>query len=59
MMVIRPIHQDDLKSLYRLAEKTGIGFTSLIADEGILQQKIDRGNEQDFFYRCLGPVFFR
>ncbi|MFT4575089.1 MAG: arginine N-succinyltransferase, partial [Marinomonas primoryensis] len=26
MMVIRPICQNDLKSLYRLAEKTGIGF---------------------------------
>lgn len=42
MMVIRPIHQDDLKSLYRLAEKTGIGFTSLIADEESLQRKIDK-----------------
>lgn len=41
MMVIRPICQKDLKSLYRLAEKTGIGFTSLVADEDVLQTKID------------------
>ena len=41
MMVIRPINQNDLKSLYRLAEQTGIGFTSLVADEAILQKKID------------------
>ncbi len=41
MMVIRPIQQSDLDSLYRLAEKTGIGFTSLVADTDILQAKID------------------
>lgn len=41
MMVIRPIRQEDLASLYRLAEKTGVGFTSLVADETILQRKID------------------
>lgn len=41
MMVIRPICQDDFKSLYRLAKKTGVGFTSLVADEAILQRKID------------------
>ena len=41
MMVIRPIQQGDLESLYRLAEKTGIGFTSLVADTDILQAKID------------------
>jgi len=41
MMVIRPINQNDLKSLYRLAGKTGVGFTSLVADDAILQKKID------------------
>lgn len=41
MMVIRPINQHDLKSLYRLAAQTGIGFTSLVADEAILQKKVD------------------
>lgn len=45
MMVIRPIRQDDLKSLYRLAEKTGVGFTSLVADEEILQRKINKATE--------------
>lgn len=41
MMVIRPIRQEDFASLYRLAEKTGVGFTSLVADEAILQNKIN------------------
>ncbi|MBJ7538982.1 arginine N-succinyltransferase [Marinomonas transparens] len=41
MMVIRPIRQSDLKALYRLAEKTGVGFTSLIPNEAILQKKVD------------------
>lgn len=42
MMVIRPIREGDLKSLYRLTELTGIGFTSLVTDETMLQKKIDR-----------------
>ncbi|TPE48222.1 arginine N-succinyltransferase [Maribrevibacterium harenarium] len=41
MMVIRPITQNDLAALYRLAAKTGVGFTSLVADEPILQRKIE------------------
>lgn len=41
MMVIRPICQNDLTSLCRLAEKTGVGFTSLVNDETRLQKKID------------------
>ncbi|TDO97999.1 arginine N-succinyltransferase [Marinomonas balearica] len=41
MMVIRPIQIDDMTSLYRLAEQTGVGFTSLIPDEVILQRKIE------------------
>ncbi len=41
MMVIRPICQNDLESLCRLADKTGIGFTSLVADEAILKKKIE------------------
>lgn len=45
MMVIRPIQQTDLDSLYQLADKTGVGFTSLIADMDILQAKIDRATE--------------
>ncbi|SBS25666.1 Arginine N-succinyltransferase [Marinomonas aquimarina] len=40
MMVIRSIRQDDLKELYRLAALTGVGFTSLVADEDILTRKI-------------------
>ena len=40
MMVIRPIQKDDLAELYHLAELTGVGFTSLVADESILSRKI-------------------
>ncbi|RDL44121.1 arginine N-succinyltransferase [Marinomonas piezotolerans] len=40
MMVIRPIREDDLADLYRLAEQTGVGFTSLVADNKILKNKI-------------------
>ncbi|WCN14650.1 arginine N-succinyltransferase [Marinomonas mediterranea] len=45
MMVIRPIQKDDMPSLYRLAEQTGVGFTSLIADEAILERKINASLE--------------
>lgn len=41
MMVIRPIKKTELSSLYQLAEKTGVGFTSLVPDKTILQNKID------------------
>ncbi len=41
MMVIRPIHQNDLAALHRLAEKTGTGFTSLTPNEKSLKAKID------------------
>lgn len=41
MMVIRPIQQNDLEALYQLADKTGVGFTSLVPDYDILQAKID------------------
>lgn len=41
MMIIRPIQKDELEALYKLAEKTGVGFTSLIPDNKILTRKID------------------
>ncbi|WP_067217044.1 arginine N-succinyltransferase [Marinomonas gallaica] len=41
MMVIRTIKPDDLEELYRLAALTGVGFTSLVADEDVLKRKID------------------
>ncbi|WP_191602279.1 arginine N-succinyltransferase [Marinomonas algicola] len=41
MMIIRPIQKDELEALYKLAEKTGVGFTSLIPDNSILTKKID------------------
>ena len=42
MMVIRPIQPGDLQQLYRLTELTGIGFTSLVTDEAMLEKKIAR-----------------
>ncbi|TBR42844.1 arginine N-succinyltransferase [Marinomonas agarivorans] len=42
MMVIRPIQKNELETLYTLAEKTGVGFTSLTPDRAILQNKIDQ-----------------
>lgn len=42
MMLIRPIQTNELETLYLLAEKTGVGFTSLVPDRSILQNKIDQ-----------------
>lgn len=41
MMVIRTIQPGDLEELYRLAALTGVGFTSLVADEEMLKRKIE------------------
>ncbi|MCZ2721429.1 arginine N-succinyltransferase [Marinomonas sp. 15G1-11] len=41
MMIVRPIQKDELESLHKLAEKTGVGFTSLIPDNKILSKKIE------------------
>ncbi len=51
MMVIRPIAKTELESLYQLAEKTGVGFTSLVPDKNTLQEKIDLSLES--FQRSL------
>ncbi len=40
MMIIRPIQEHEIEQLYKLAEKTGVGFTSLIPNHEILEQKI-------------------
>lgn len=40
MMVIRTIQPNDLDELYRLADLTGVGFTSLVADKEMLKRKI-------------------
>ena len=42
MLVIRPIEERDLPALYDLAKITGVGFTSLPANEAILADKIAR-----------------
>ena len=41
MMVIRPIAANDLAALFKLASKTGIGLTTLPANEELLQKRID------------------
>ncbi|MCB6184824.1 arginine N-succinyltransferase [Leeia sp. TBRC 13508] len=42
MMIVRPIRNDDLASLMALAEKTGVGVTSLPRNEQRLAARIDR-----------------
>ena len=41
-MIIRSIKKEDFDAVLQLAKKTGVGFTSLIADENFIQKKIDR-----------------
>jgi len=44
MLIVRPIEERDLAALYELAKITGVGFTSLPANEAILAEKIARSN---------------
>lgn len=47
MKIVRPIQQDDYSSLHDIAIESGIGFTSLPVNEGLLRSKIER-SEQSF-----------
>lgn len=40
MLVIRPIRESDYSALYRIAQESGIGFTSLPVNEALLKKKI-------------------
>ncbi|WP_372987110.1 arginine N-succinyltransferase [Marinobacter sp.] len=40
-MIIRPVAETDLDTLYRIAEESGPGFTSLMPDRDALARKID------------------
>ncbi|MBE0485923.1 arginine N-succinyltransferase [Marinobacter sp.] len=51
MLVIRPLQETDLDDLYGMAEKAGKGLTTLPADRGLLQRKIERTRES-FNQRC-------
>lgn len=42
MNVIRPIAQKDFAALLKIAEESGIGFTSLPVDDTLLQNKIEK-----------------
>jgi len=42
MVIIRPIQQSDYQALYRIAEESGHGFTSLPVNEDLLKQRISR-----------------
>jgi len=44
MMIIRPIASTDLPSLMKLIQKTGVGLTTLPANEAALTQRIDASN---------------
>lgn len=56
MMVIRPIAKTELDSLYHLADKTGVGFTSLVPDEAILKNKIEVSNQSFAKETIDGPT---
>lgn len=45
MMIIRPITSDDYPVLHEIAQESGIGFTSLPVNEGILRSKIKHSEE--------------
>jgi arginine N-succinyltransferase len=40
MIIVRPIQQNDLSALHRIAAESGHGFTSLPVNEQLLQQRI-------------------
>jgi arginine N-succinyltransferase len=42
MHIIRPIQQSDYAALHAIAEESGIGFTSLPVNEGLLRRKIEK-----------------
>lgn len=42
MNIIRPIRQSDYAALHAIAEESGIGFTSLPVNEGLLRRKIEK-----------------
>ena len=41
MMLIRPIRADDYSALHKIAQDSGIGFTSLPVNEALLKKKIE------------------
>jgi arginine N-succinyltransferase len=45
MFVIRPIEQKDFAELYKMADESGHGFTSLPSNEDMLHSKIDRSTD--------------
>ena len=45
MYIIRPIRSSDYDALYAVAEESGIGFTSLPVNEGLLKRKIGKSLE--------------
>lgn len=45
MIIIRPIQQQDYDALYRIAEESGHGFTSLPVNETLLKKRISHAEE--------------
>lgn len=44
-MIIRPVQPSDLEALYRIAEESGPGFTSLMPDRDALARKIEHARD--------------
>ena len=54
MNIIRPITQSDYASLHEIAQESGIGFTSLPVNEGLLRKKIEK-SESAFIDNVSAP----
>lgn len=54
MLLVRPVKEDDLEGVYKLAEKTGGGLTTLPPDRKRLGEKI-RESQKHFEYKPSRP----
>ncbi|WP_100642680.1 arginine N-succinyltransferase [Alteromonas facilis] len=54
MNIIRPIQRSDYAALHAIAEESGIGFTSLPVNEGLLRRKIEK-SENSFVEGVTEP----
>lgn len=55
MIIVRPIQHRDYDALYRIAEESGHGFTSLPVNEELLKKRIECA-DTSFKKRSHNPV---
>lgn len=56
MILVRAVTKNDIDSLMKLADKVGIGFTTIVADKKIYKQKITRAI--DCFYNAIENGYY-